>query len=142
MARPKTIYSLLDVKRETGISYPTLVKYARDFADQIPVVGKGRNRRYTVESIKVFKRIYAKRTTGRKPGADWVKYPPDVEAALPGQGGGGPVQLAEEDRELLRNVLEALREVSAKLKAFSEAAQARESTPSASLGSLFAPSRK
>ena len=119
MVRPKTLYSLLDVKRETGISYPTLVKYARDFADQIPVVGKGRNRRYTVESIKVFKRIYARRKTGRRPGADWVKYPLNAEAALPGQI-GEPVQLAEEDRELLRNVLQALREVSAKLEAFSE----------------------
>jgi len=122
MVRPKTLYSLLDVKKKTGISYPTLIKYARDFADQIPVVGKGRNRRYTVESVKAFERIYAKRKTGRKPGEDWVKYPPGAEAALPGQGGGGPVQLAEEDRELLRNVLKALREVSAKLEAFSEAA--------------------
>jgi hypothetical protein len=125
MARPKTLYSLLDVKKETGISYPTLVKYARDFAAQIPAVGHGRNRRYTAESIRAFQRIYAKRTTGRKPGADWVKYPPDAEAVLPGQG-GGPVQLAEEDRELLRNVLEALREVSAKLEAFSEAAGLRK----------------
>lgn len=119
MARPKKLFSLLDVKKETGISYPTLIKYARDFADQIPAVGQGRNRRYTVESIKVFERIYAKRTTGRKPGEDWVKYPPDADAVLPGQWS---MQLAEEDRELLRRVLEALKEVSAKLEALSEAA--------------------
>lgn len=64
MARPKKLFSLLDVKKETGISYPTLIKYARDFADQIPAVGQGRHRRYTVEPIKVFERIYAERKTG------------------------------------------------------------------------------
>ena len=125
MARQKTLYSLLDVKKKTGISYPTLIKYARDYADQIPAVGKGRNRRYTVESVKVFQRLYDQRRPGRRPGADWVKYPPDAEASLPGQG-GAPVQLAEEDRELLRNVLEALRDVADKLETFSEAARSRD----------------
>ena len=125
MARRKTLYSLLDVKKKTGISYPTLVKYARDFADQIPAVGQGRNRRYTVESIKAFERIYEKRRPGRRPGADWVKHPPESVATLPGETAaperGGPLQLAEEDRELLREVLEALLDVAAKLHAFSEA---------------------
>lgn len=121
MARPKTLYSLLDIKKKTGISYPTLVKYARIYMDQIPAVGKGRNRRYTVESVKVFQRLYEQSRPGRRPGAEWVKIPPDAEASLPGQG-GGPVQLAEEDRELLRNVLEALRDLSARLAAFSEVA--------------------
>jgi hypothetical protein len=124
MARPKTLYSLLDIKKKTGISYPTLVKYARDFADQIPAVGTGRNRRYTVDSVKVFQRLFAKSRPGRKPGADWVKHPPGSVATLPGgmaHSAPGPLQLAEEDRELLRNVLEALREVADKLQVFSEA---------------------
>jgi hypothetical protein len=124
MARPKTLYSLLDIKKKTGISYPTLVKYARDFADQIPAVGKGRNRRYTVDSVKVFQRIFAQRRPGRRRGADWVKHPPGSVATLPGgtaDATPGPLQLAEEDRELLRNVLEALREVTAKLETFSTA---------------------
>ncbi len=64
MARPKALYSLLDIKKKTGISYPTLVKYARDFADQIPAVGTGRNRRYTVDSVKVFQRLFAKTDLG------------------------------------------------------------------------------
>lgn len=124
MARPKTLYSLLDIKKKTGISYPTLIKYARDFADQIPAVGTGRNRRYTVDSVKVFQRLYEQRRPERRPGADWVKHPPGSVATLPGgtADAAGPLQLAEEDRELLRNVLEALREVADKLQAFSEAA--------------------
>ncbi|HEX9944184.1 MAG TPA: hypothetical protein VGG03_19410 [Thermoanaerobaculia bacterium] len=123
MARQKTLYSLLDVKKKTGISYPTLIKYARDYAEKIPAVGQGRNRRYTVESIKVFERLYKQSRPGRRPGADWVKYPADAEASLPGQGGGETVQLTEEDRDLLRNVLEALRDVAGKLQALSESAQ-------------------
>jgi hypothetical protein len=125
MARQKTLYSLLDVKKKTGISYPTLIKYARDYADQIPAVGKGRNRRYTVESIKVFERIFAQRRPGRRRGADWVKHPPGSVATLPvgtAVAPSGPFQLAEEDRELLRNVLEALQEVLGKLETLSEAA--------------------
>ncbi len=121
MARQKTLHSLLDVKKKTGISYPTLIKYARDYADQIPTVGKGRNRRYTVESIKVFQRIFAQRQPGRRRGPDWVKHPPGSVATLPGgtvDPAPGPLQLADEDRELLRNVLEALRDVADKLYAF------------------------
>ncbi len=127
MARQKTLYSLLDVKKKTGISYPTLVKYAKEFADQIPAVGTGRNRRYTVESIKVFQRLFAKRRPGRRPGAGWVKHPPGSVARLPEAQGGptpgqssplrqeAPLRLAEEDRELIRNLREALREHSSKM---------------------------
>jgi hypothetical protein len=116
MARQKIHYSLMEVKKKTGISYPTLIKYARDFADQIPSVGTGRRRRYTAESIRAFRRLYGQSRPGRRPGEDWAK-----NSAAPG-GASAPrqLQLAEEDRELLRSVLEALREVSDKLTSFSD----------------------
>jgi len=129
MARQKTHYSLLDVKKKTGISYPTLVKYARDFADQIPAVGTGRTRRYTVESIKAFQRIFAQRRPGRRPGADWVKHPPGSVATVPDGAGGAPpglLRLAEEDRELIRNLTTALREVADKLHVLEIPANSRE----------------
>jgi hypothetical protein len=136
MGRHKQLYSLLDIKKKTGISYPTLINYARDFADQIPTVGTGRNRRYTAESVKVFQRIFAKRRPGRKPGAAWAKHPPGTPATMPGEKGSptpsgtsalhqedatafsGPLQLAEEDRELIRNLTEALREHAARMEAW------------------------
>ena len=120
MARQKIHFSLRDVSKKTGISYPTLIKYARDFKDQIPVVGTGRTRRYTVESIRAFQRIYDKRRTGRRPGADWVKHPPGSVATLPAGAPAGLLQLVEEDRELIRNLTAALREVADKLHALLE----------------------
>ena len=119
MGRPKLIYSLKDIERKTGISYPTLILYAKEFADQIPTLGSGRTRRYPAEAVTVFQQIFAKRRPGRKPGAAWRgpnASPADREASPQAP----PVQLAEEDRELMRNLTEALREVSAKLQALAE----------------------
>ena len=122
MGRPKLIYSLKDIERKTGISYPTLILYAKDFADQIPTIGSGRTRRYPAEAVAVFQQIFSKRRPGRKRGAAWRGLnasPTDEAASSPAPS----VQLAEEDRELMRNLTEALREVAAKLQAFTEAAK-------------------
>jgi DNA-binding transcriptional MerR regulator len=119
MGRPKLIYSLKDIERKTGISYPTLILYAKEFADQIPTLGSGRTRRYPAEAVAVFQQIFSKRRPGRKRGAAWRGL-----NASPAEGEGAasapPLQLAEEDRELMRNLTEALREVAAKLQAFTE----------------------
>jgi DNA-binding transcriptional MerR regulator len=119
MGRPKLIYSLKDIERKTGISYPTLILYAKEFADQIPTLGSGRTRRYPAEAVAVFQEIFSKRRPGRKLGAAWRGL-----NASPTEGEGAasapPLQLAEEDRELMRNLTEALREVAAKLQAFTE----------------------
>ncbi|MEA2605179.1 MAG: hypothetical protein QOF89_6171 [Acidobacteriota bacterium] len=119
MGRPKLIYSLKDIERKTGISYPTLILYAKEFADQIPTLGSGRTRRYPAEAVAVFQEIFSKRRPGRKRGAAWRGLnasPAEGEEATPAP----PLQLAEEDRELMRNLTEALREVAAKLEAFTE----------------------
>ena len=119
MGRPKLIYSLKDIERKTGISYPTLILYAKEFADQIPTLGSGRTRRYPAEAVAVFQQIFSKRRPGRKRGAAWRGL-----NASSAEGAGAttapPLQLAEEDRELMRNLTEALREVAAKLQAFTE----------------------
>ena len=120
MGRPKLIYSLKDIERKTGISYPTLILYAKEFADQIPTLGSGRTRRYPAEAVAVFQQIFSKRRPGRKRGAAWRGLnasPTDGAGATPAP----PLQLAEEDRELMRNLTEALREVAAKLQAFTKA---------------------
>ena len=118
MGRPKLIYSLKDIERKTGISYPTLILYAKEFADQIPTLGSGRTRRYPAEAVAVFQQIFSKRRPGRKRGAAWrglnASSPDGADATPP------PLQLAEEDRELMRTLTEALREVAAKLQAFTE----------------------
>jgi hypothetical protein len=136
MGRHKASYTLKDIERKTGISYPTLILYAKEFADQIPTEGEGRTRRYPAEAVPVFLRIFAKRRPGRKPGAAWAKKPkaaqsepggsvPGPSSAMPQEGATpapGLLRLAEEDRELMRNLTEALRDVAAKLQAFAEEA--------------------
>jgi hypothetical protein len=134
MGRHKAPYTLKDIERKTGISYPTLILYAKEFADQIPTEGEGRTRRYPAEAVPVFLRIFSKRRPGRKPGAAWAKRPKAAQSEPGGSSVPGPLpqegappapgllQLAEEDRELMRNLTEALREVAAKLQAFSEGA--------------------
>ena len=119
MGRPKLIYSLKDIERKTGISYPTLILYAKEFADQIPTLGSGRTRRYPAEAVAVFQQIFSKRRPGRKRGAAWRGL---NASRVEGEGAtpAPTLQLAEEDRELMRNLTEALREVAAKLQAFTE----------------------
>lgn len=49
---------LTKIAERTGISYPTLRRYAQEHEDEIPSEGEGRKRRYHPEAIEVFKRIY------------------------------------------------------------------------------------
>jgi len=55
--RPRKLYTLTEVSERTGISMPTLQKYKKDHADQIPSEGKGRRQRYPIEALKVFERL-------------------------------------------------------------------------------------
>lgn len=53
----ETLYTLTDVKRETGISLPTLQKYKKNHQDRIPSVGEGRTQKYPPEALEVFKQL-------------------------------------------------------------------------------------
>lgn len=63
------LISLQQVMRETGISYPTLLRYVKLYLDQIPHVGSGRQRRYKPEAVEVFRELRSKSKRGRKPKA-------------------------------------------------------------------------
>ncbi|REK11637.1 MAG: hypothetical protein DWQ36_01235 [Acidobacteria bacterium] len=49
--------TLTEVSKRTGISMPTLQKYKKLHADQIPSEGKGRKQRYYPEALAVFERL-------------------------------------------------------------------------------------
>lgn len=57
---------LTKIAEETGISYPTLVRYVKLHGDRIPFEGEGRSRRYHPEAIEVFQEIRSESSRGRK----------------------------------------------------------------------------
>lgn len=60
------LLTLTAISEETGISYPTLVRYVKLHGDRIPHEGKGRSRRYHPEAIEVFKQLRAESPRGRR----------------------------------------------------------------------------
>jgi DNA-binding transcriptional MerR regulator len=71
--RPKgtrgNLMTLTQVSEQTGISYPTLVRYVRLYSDRLPHAGKGRARRFYPSAVDVFRQIRQESGRGgRKPG--------------------------------------------------------------------------
>lgn len=72
------LLTLTKVAEETGISYPTLVRYVKNHGDRIPHEGKGRSRRYYPEAVEVFKQLRSESPRGRR-----KKKPAGRAAAAP-----------------------------------------------------------
>lgn len=144
MARPKKLYSLKQIQEKTGISYPTLINYVRDHGEEIPSEGEGRSRRYPTEAIKVFERIRASKRPGRRPAETPglpAKAPVSKQRRKAARGAReaqdrsatatpavpsslrlepvGPLQLAEEDRQLIRDLIEAVRDLGGNVRSLS-----------------------
>jgi predicted DNA-binding transcriptional regulator AlpA len=62
------LLTLTEISRRTGISYPTLTRYAQKFSDQLKSEGVGRARRFYEEAVAVFQDLRSKsrRGGGRK----------------------------------------------------------------------------
>ena len=62
------LLTLTEISRRTGISYPTLTRYAQKFSDQLKSEGIGRARRFYEEAVEVFQDLRSKsrRGGGRK----------------------------------------------------------------------------
>jgi len=60
------LLTLTKIAEETGISYPTLVRYVKLYKDRIPHRGSGRGRRFLPEAIEVFKQIRSESPRGRR----------------------------------------------------------------------------
>lgn len=64
------LMTLTQISEQTGISYPTLVRYVRMHADRLPHEGKGRARRFYPEAVNVFRQLREESGRGgRKPSA-------------------------------------------------------------------------
>ncbi|HUP23605.1 MAG TPA: hypothetical protein VNB06_11785 [Thermoanaerobaculia bacterium] len=98
------LLSLQQIRSETGISYPTLLRYTKLYLDRIPHVGTGKRRRYPKHAVEVFRELRRGSTRGRKPAQP---------ALLGGSGGatGGDVarrlvRLEGSQRSLERQIRE------------------------------------
>jgi hypothetical protein len=64
------LLTLTEIGERTKISYPTLMRYVKLYAKELPSEGKGRKRRFYPEAVEVFKRLRAESSRGgRKPAA-------------------------------------------------------------------------
>ena len=64
------LLTLGQVSEQTGISYPTLVRYVRLHSNRLPSEGTGRSRRFKPEAVDVFRQLRSESGRGgRKPAA-------------------------------------------------------------------------
>ncbi|MEA2564790.1 MAG: hypothetical protein QOH06_6294 [Acidobacteriota bacterium] len=64
------LLTLGQVSEQTGISYPTLVRYVRLHSNRLPSEGTGRSRRFHPEAVPVFSQLRSESGRGgRKPAA-------------------------------------------------------------------------
>jgi predicted DNA-binding transcriptional regulator AlpA len=64
------LLTLTQISEQTGISYPTLVRYVRLYSDRLPHEGKGRARRFHPEAVSAFRELRSESGRGgRKPAA-------------------------------------------------------------------------
>jgi len=66
--KQKDLLTLSEIGRQTGISYPTLIRYVKVYGSKIPSVGRGRKRRFRPEAVAVFNQLRAQSRRGRKKG--------------------------------------------------------------------------
>ncbi|HKV06490.1 MAG TPA: helix-turn-helix domain-containing protein, partial [Thermoanaerobaculia bacterium] len=93
------LMTLTQISEQTGISYPTLVRYVRLYSDRLPHEGKGRARRFYPEAVNAFRELRSESGRGgRKPAAAKAAgrrgRPPGRPSAAKAAGGetGGILQ--------------------------------------------------
>jgi excisionase family DNA binding protein len=63
------LLTLTQVAEQTGISYPTLLRYVKTHLGKLPHAGSGRARRFKPEAVEAFRRLRAQSRAGRPPGS-------------------------------------------------------------------------
>lgn len=105
------LLTLTAVAEQTGLSYPTLVRYVKLYGDRIPYEGKGRSKRYHPEAVEVFKQIRAESPRGRRKGSAKKASTSRASAASTGGGDaaiGRRLQSLEKAQERLANEIREL----------------------------------
>jgi DNA-binding transcriptional MerR regulator len=63
--KSEDLLTLTEISKRTGISYPTLSRYVKQYGSRLKSKGKGRSRRYYPESVEVFEEIRSQSRRGR-----------------------------------------------------------------------------
>lgn len=95
--------TLTAIAEQTGISYPTLVRYSKVHAAELPSRGTGRARRYAPAAVEVFRRLRSESPRGRRPKnvlapTRSVGRPPKAESATRGTDSQVAARLAAIER--------------------------------------------
>lgn len=77
------LLTLMEIGKQTKISYPTLLRYVKNNLKDIPHTGTGRNRRYHPDAVAIFKKLRQESKTGRKAGS--AKKAPAAAKRGPGR---------------------------------------------------------
>jgi DNA-binding transcriptional MerR regulator len=84
------LMTLTQISEDTGISYPTLVRYVRLHGDRLPHEGKGRGRRFYPQAVEVFRELRSESGRGgRKPSAAKAVAPTGKRRGRPPGSGAG-----------------------------------------------------
>jgi hypothetical protein len=87
----QNLMTLTQISEDTGISYPTLVRYVRLHGDRLPHEGKGRGRRFYPQAVDVFRQLRSESTRGgRKPSAAKAAAAPAAGSKTTGRRRGRP----------------------------------------------------
>ncbi|HEV2847290.1 MAG TPA: helix-turn-helix domain-containing protein [Thermoanaerobaculia bacterium] len=82
------LMTLTQVSEQTGISYPTLVRYVRMHADRLPSEGKGRARRFYPQAVDVFRQLRSESGRGGRKKGSGAAAKTTGRAAAGGRGRG------------------------------------------------------
>jgi DNA-binding transcriptional MerR regulator len=84
------LMTLTQISEDTGISYPTLVRYVRLHGDRLPHEGKGRGRRFYPQAVDMFRELRSESGRGgRKPNAAKTVTPTGKRRGRPPGSGAG-----------------------------------------------------
>jgi predicted DNA-binding transcriptional regulator AlpA len=107
------LLTLTEISKQTGISYPTLVRYVRLHSNRLPHEGRGRARRFYPQAVDVFRQLRSESGRGgRKKGSGAGRRP----GRPPGSGRGRAAAAAGEPSGALAKRLKSVEKAQQQLE--------------------------
>ncbi|HEX2642275.1 MAG TPA: hypothetical protein VHU81_04735 [Thermoanaerobaculia bacterium] len=120
------LMTLTQVSEQTGISYPTLVRYVRLHSDRLPSEGAGRARRFYPQAVEVFRSLRQESGRGgRKKGSGAAAKTPRGRAAKSATRGAAAATTGADPAlaQRLKAVEKAQADLDKRLRGFAQSLQ-------------------